>query len=147
MLAHRGGAAAKTAVEAGVATSFEGQPQAVRAGDLLFLSALLAVDEDGLLPETAFDPRQPHLTDTAEAQAEAILDAADRLCAAAGASLANVVRAQHFHIDLGDFRAVHRAWQRRLPGRPIPYSAVAVPGPLPVPGCTVMMDLWIHVPG
>ncbi len=146
VLAHRGGAAAKTAVDAGVATSFHGQPQAVRAGDLLFLSALLAIDEDGLLPEAAVDPRQPNLTDSAEAQADAILEAADKLCAAAGTSLANVVRAQQFHIDLGDFHAVHRAWQRRLPGRPIPYSAVEVPGPLPVPGCSVMMDLWVYAP-
>ena len=143
LLAHRGKSAA---VDAGVATPFEGQPQAVRADDLLLLSALLAIDGEGLLGSVAVDPRRPHLMNTAEAQADAILDSAENLCAAAGTSLANVVRSQQFYTDIADFYAVHRAWQRRLPGHPIPFSAVQVPGPLPVPGCTVMMDLWVYVP-
>lgn len=147
VLAHsRAGGAPKTPIDAGVVTSFEGQPQAIRVGDLLFLSGLLAIDEDGLVSAGETDPRQPHFVDSAEAQADTILDAAAKLCAAAGTTLANVVRAQQFHTDLADFYAVHRAWQRRLPGQPIPFSAVEVPGPLPVPGCTVMMDLWVYAP-
>ena len=133
-------------MDAGVATPFEDQPQAVRADDLLLLSALLAIDGEGLLDSATVDPRRPHLMNTAEAQADAILDSAENLCAAAGTSLANVVRSQQFYTDIADFYAVHRAWQRRLPGQPIPFSAVQVPGPLPVPGCTVMMDLWVYVP-
>ena len=144
ILAHRNGAAAKEIVESGVATTFAGQAEAVRCGDLLFLSALMAADGDG--PLTAPDPRQPHFVDRAGDEADAILDAAERICAAAGASLENVVRVQQFHTDIADFRAVHRAWQRRLPGRPIPFSAIEVPGPLPVPGCSVMMDLWVYAP-
>lgn len=130
-----------------MATTFAGQAQAVRAGDLLLTSALLAADEDGILPSAAMDPRQPHFGGGAEAQAEAILDSAERLCAAAGTGLANVVRAQHFLTDIADFQAVYRAWQRRLPGRPIPFSAVEVPAPLPVPGAVAMIDLWVYAPG
>ena len=142
ILAHRRGAAAKTVVEAGVATTFADQAEAVRCGDLVFVSALMAADGEG--PLAAPDPRQPHFGDPAGEQADAILDAAERICAAAGTALENVVRVQQFHTDLADFHAVHQAWRRRLPGRPIPFSAVEVPGPLPVPGCSVMMDLWVY---
>ena len=144
VLAHRGGAAAKTVVEAGVATTFRDQAEAVRCGDLLFLSALMAADADG--PLAPPDARQPHFRDPAGDEADAILDAASRICEAAGTALENVVRVQQFHTDIADFYAVHRAWQRALPGRPIPFSAVEVPGPLPVPGCRVMMDLWVYAP-
>ena len=142
ILAHRSGAAAKTVVEAGVATTFADQAEAVRCGDLLFVSALMAADGEG--PFAAPDPRQPYFGDPAGEEADAILDAAERICAAAGTALENVVRVQQFHTDLADFHAVHQAWRRRLPGRPIPFSAVEVPGPLPVPGCSVMMDLWVY---
>jgi hypothetical protein len=37
-------------------------------------------------------------------------------------------------------------WQQHLPGQHLPYSAVEVPF-LPVPGCTVQLDLWVYVPG
>ena len=144
ILAHRDGAAAKTAVEAGVPPIFANQAEAVRCGDLLFLSALVAADGEG--PLTAPDPRQPHFAERAGDEADAILDAAARLCEAAGTSLENVVRVQQFHTDIADFYRVHQAWQRRLPGRPIPYSAIEVPGPFPVPGCSVMMDLWVYAP-
>ena len=144
ILAHRNGAEAKAIVEAGVATTFADQAEAVRCGDLLFLSGLMAADGKG--PLAAPDPRQPHFGDPAGEEADAILDAAERICAAAGTSLENVVRVQQFHTDIADFYAVHQSWQRRLPGRPIPFSAIGVPGPLPVPGCSTMMDLWVYAP-
>ncbi len=144
ILAHRGGAAAKTVVEAGTAPTFARQAEAVRCGDLLFLSALMAADGDGRL--VAPDPRQPHFCEPAGEEADAILETAARICAAAGASLENVVRVQQFHTDIAGFYPVHQAWQRRLPDRPIPFSAIEVPGPLPVPGCSVMMDLWVYAP-
>ena len=144
ILAHRDGEAAKTIVQAGTAPIFANQAEAVRCGDLLFLSALMAADGDG--NPAAPDARQPHFAQPAGDEADAILDAAARICAAAGTSLENVVRVQQFHTDIADFYAVHRAWGRRLPGRPIPFSAIEVPGPLPVPGCSVMMDLWVYAP-
>lgn len=142
----RGAATEKQVIDAGVFTGFDGWSQAVRAGDLLFLSGLMAVDSDGLAADAAADPAQPYYQSTAEAQAEHILDSAEKLCAAAGTSLANTVRIQQFHTDIGEFLPVHRAWQRRLPDRPLPFSAVEVPGPLPVPGCSLLMDLWVYAP-
>ncbi len=133
-------------IDAAIATPFINQTQAVRTGDLLFLSALLAIDEDGLSSRAMVDPRQPHFIDRAEAEAEVILAAAARLCNAAGTHLSQVVRAQHFLTDISSFPGVYRAWQRHLPGQAIPFSVIEVPSPLPVPEAAVMMDLWVHAP-
>jgi enamine deaminase RidA (YjgF/YER057c/UK114 family) len=141
-----GSAARKRHVDAGIATAFRHQPQAVRAGDLLFIPASMAADRDGLLPAAAINPRQPYFSSSPEAQAEAIIDNIARLCAAAGTSLENVVRVLLFLTDIAEFHPVYKAWERRLGGRPLPFSAVEVPGPLPVPGATVMMEAWFYAP-
>ena len=140
------GATKKQKVEAGVFPGFRGQVQAVRAGDLLFLSGLMAIDENGLVAAAAIDSGQPHYQSSAAAQAECIIENAEKLCAAAGTSLANVVRVQQFHTDMGEFYPVHRAWQRHLGDWALPFTAVEVPSPLPVPGCTLLMDLWVYAP-
>jgi enamine deaminase RidA (YjgF/YER057c/UK114 family) len=141
-----GSAARKRHVDAGIATAFRHQPQAVQAGDLLFIPASMAADRDGLLPAAAINPRQPYFSSSPEAQAEAIIDNIARLCAAAGTSLENVVRVLLFLTDIAEFHPVYKAWERRLGGRPLPFSAVEVPGPLPVPGATVMMETWFYAP-
>src|SRR5262249_43533611 len=79
-------------IDAGVVTAFRNQPQAVKAGDLLFISGLLAIGRDGLVSSGAADPRQPYFSSSPEAQAEFIIDNIAKLCKAAGSSLANVVR-------------------------------------------------------
>jgi len=139
-------AAGKRHVDAGVATAFRHQPQAVKAGDLLFIPALMAADRDGFLAAAAANPRQPYFSSSPEAQAEAIIDNIARLCAAAGTSLENVVRVLLFLTDIAEFYPVYKAWERRLGGRPLPFSAIEVPAPLPVPGATVMMEAWVYVP-
>ncbi len=146
LAAKPGGAAGKRHIDAGVATAFQNQPQAVKAGDLLFISALMAIDRDGLVPAAAVDPRQPHFGSSPEAQAEAIIGNIARLCAAAGTSLGNVVRVLQFHTDIAEFYPVYKVWERSLGGRPLPFAAVEVPGPLPVPGATVMIEAWAYAP-
>jgi len=141
-----GSDAAKRHIDAGIATAFRHQPQAVKAGDLLFIPALMAADPEGLLPAATVEPRQPYFSSSPEMQAEAIVDNIARLCAAAGTSLANVVRVLLFLTDIGDFYPVYKVWERRLGGHPLPFSAVEVPGPLPVPGATVMMEAWAYAP-
>jgi enamine deaminase RidA (YjgF/YER057c/UK114 family) len=106
-------------------------PAAVRAGDLLFLSGLMAAGRGGA---------------TVAAQMREILTTADRICAAAGTSLANVVRIQQFHLDLAALRAARQVWEDALPGRYLPLSAVCVPAPLPAPGAAVLVDLWVYAP-
>jgi enamine deaminase RidA (YjgF/YER057c/UK114 family) len=131
----RGSQTRKDIIDADVRMPYAGQVQAVRAGELLFLSNLMAVDEKGALATRA----------DADRQMDHILASAERICAVAGTSLDNVVRAQQFHTDLDEFGETWHAWQRHLVGRPLPFSAVEVPA-LGVPGATVMLDLWVYVP-
>ncbi|HLH90868.1 MAG TPA: RidA family protein [Xanthobacteraceae bacterium] len=138
-----GSAAARRNIDAGVPTAFRCQPQAARAGDLVFISALMAADQDGLVEEAAIDPRQPYFGSSAEAQAKVIVERMARIAEAAGSSLANVVRVLMFLTDIRDFHAVYKVWERYLGGAPVPFSAVEVPAPLPVPAATVMMEAWV----
>jgi len=133
-------------IDGGFHTGIDGQPAAVLAGDLLFCSALLAADADGALAGCSPDPRQPCFGSTVEAQVDAIVDRAHALCEAAGTTLRDMVRLQLFMTDLSGLDAAWRAFQRRLPGLDLPLSAVQVPGPLPVPECTLMADLWVYAP-
>jgi enamine deaminase RidA (YjgF/YER057c/UK114 family) len=146
LAAKPGSAAQKRPIDAGVATAFQDQPQAVKAGDLLFISGLMALDRDGLVPQAGVDPRQPWFSSPPEAQAQFIIDNIARLCEAAGTSLANVVRVQQFHTDIREFYPVYKVWERQLSGRALPFSAVEVPSPLPVPGATLLVEAWVYAP-
>ena len=141
-----GSAARKRHIKAEVATALHQQPQAVRAGDLLFISGLMAADRDGLAPSAARDLHQPWFSSPAEMQAEIIIGNIARLCEAAGTSLTNVVRVQQFHTDIAEFYPVYQAWRRHLAGRPLPFSAVEVPTPLPVPGASMLIEAWVYAP-
>jgi enamine deaminase RidA (YjgF/YER057c/UK114 family) len=146
LAAKPGSAAQKRQIDAGVATTFQHQPQAVKAGDLLFISGLMALDRDGLVPQAGVDPRQPWFSSPPEAQAQFIIDNIARLCEAAGTSLANLVRVQQFHTDIREFYPVYKVWERQLSGRALPFSAVEVPSPLPVPGATLLVEAWVYAP-
>ena len=144
--ARPGSAAARRPIDADVATAFRFQPQGVRAGDLLFIPALMAADRKGLAEAAAVDARQPYFGSPAEKQAEVIVDNMARICVAGGTSLANVVRVLMFLTDIREFYAVYKIWERALGSAPLPFSAVEVPGPLPVPGASVMMEAWAYAP-
>jgi len=36
--------------------------------------------------------------------------------------------------------------ERRLAGAPIPFGAVRMPAPIPVPGCSIIADMWVYAP-
>lgn len=140
-----GGATRKQPISAETTPAYRGYTEAVRAGDLLFISGLLAIDENGLVESARPDPAQPYFGSSVQAQMEAMLTAADKLCRAAGTTLAHVVRVQQYHTDLAEFHPAWQVWDRRLPGQHLPFTAVKVPF-LPVPGCTVQLDLWVYAP-
>jgi len=140
-----GGKTRARTVDAKVMPAWAGYSQAGRAGDLLFISGLLAIDRNGLIDAARVDPAQPLFGSSVQAQMDHMLGNAQKLCAAAGTSLANVVRIQQFHTDLKDFYPAYQVWEQHLPGQYLPYSAVEVPF-LPVPGCTVQLDLWVYAP-
>jgi enamine deaminase RidA (YjgF/YER057c/UK114 family) len=140
------GGITRDVIHADVFTGYDHQSVAIRAGDLLFISGLMAIDRHGLIPEAELDPRQPYFGASIHAQMDWILKHAQTICQAAGTSLEHVVRIQQFHTDLREFYPAYQVWQRYLPARPLPFSAVQVPAPLPVPGCTVLLDLWVYAP-
>jgi enamine deaminase RidA (YjgF/YER057c/UK114 family) len=119
-------------------------PAAVRAGDLLCLSALFAADENGALPTVLATSGLRYFGAPAQHQMRAVLDTADDICRTAGTSLANVVRAHHFVADLNVVYPALRVWQERLSGAPIPFGAVRTPRPMPIPGCDVILDAWVY---
>jgi enamine deaminase RidA (YjgF/YER057c/UK114 family) len=140
----RGGKTARAPLKGNPAVC-DGHPLAVRAGSLLCFSGLVAADAKGPISGSRRGAaRQPSRAGI-RAQMEYLLDIAQEGCRAAGTSLENVVRIQQFHTDLGEFEPACRAWLERLGGRPLPISAIQVPGPLVVPGCTVQLDLWVYV--
>jgi enamine deaminase RidA (YjgF/YER057c/UK114 family) len=140
----RDGKAARMPLKGNYPAVCDGHPLAVRAGNLLCFSGLVGADANG--PVKGARRGAGRSGSGIRAQMEHLLDVAAEGCRAAGTSLENVLRIQQFHTDLGDFEPACRAWLLRLGGQPLPISAVQVPGPLVVPGCTVQLDLWVYVP-
>jgi len=122
-------------------------PAAVRAGDLLCLSALYAADDDGAIPAVRHAAGLRYFGAPAQYEMRTILGAAEDICKAGGTSLANVVRANHFVGDLGVIYPALRIWQDKLSGGPIPFGAVRTPAPMPIPSCEIIVDIWAYRPG
>lgn len=122
-------------------------PAAVRAGDLLCLSALYAADDEGAIPEARKSAALRHFGAPAQHQMRTILGAAEDICKAGGTSLANVVRAHHFVGDLDVVYPALRVWQDKLSGAPVPFGAVRMPLPMPIPSCDIIVDMWAYRPG
>jgi enamine deaminase RidA (YjgF/YER057c/UK114 family) len=119
------------------------ESQAIRAGEFLFLSGLLAADQDGIVPAARVNPHHPYATDTAYAQMADILDQADLICRAAGTSVAKALRMTTMATDLTQYASMRRAADGRFPaGAPV-TNVFGVTGPLQVPDCTIIADMWI----
>jgi enamine deaminase RidA (YjgF/YER057c/UK114 family) len=123
----------------------DGATVAMRAGDLLFLSGLMATDADGLLADVDDDARAPFCAIAVKDQVRAIAARAQAIAATAGADLANMVRLQLFLTDLAELPLAIEAWSAELDGAPLPLSAIEVDW-LAVPGARILADIWIHAP-
>jgi enamine deaminase RidA (YjgF/YER057c/UK114 family) len=139
----RGGATRREIVPG--PTLFDGAAAAIRAGDLLFLSGLMAVENGRLAPEARIDARQPFYGIPVKAELASIIRQAETICRAAGTSVRNAVRIQQFHTDLAELAPAIEVWNVALDRQPLPLSAIEVPW-LPVPGARVLVDLWVAVP-
>jgi enamine deaminase RidA (YjgF/YER057c/UK114 family) len=126
--------------------AFDGWVSAIKAGDLLFLSGLMAVEGGRLIDEARVDGRQPFYGIPLKAELRSIIAQAEAICAAAGTSLRNAVRIQQFHTDLADLPAALEVWDEAMAHAPLPLSPIEVAW-LPIPGARVQVDLWVHVPG
>lgn len=139
------GATKKVVVTGDEKPLFDGSVSAVRSGDLLFLSGLMAVEGGRLIPQADVDASQPFFAMPVKAELQSILRQAESICKKAGTSLANTVRIQQYHTDLADLAPALETWSEATGGQPLPISAIEVPW-LPVPGARVLVDLWVYAP-
>jgi enamine deaminase RidA (YjgF/YER057c/UK114 family) len=124
-------------------------PHAVHAGDFLFTSSLLPIGMEGHVPAAIRDePSAPRFRDPAAEQTRLIAGHLERLCAAAGAHLADVCKVQAFLDDLDHLPAMMTEWRRAFPEAPPALSAMAMGGgdPLLVPGACVQWDAIAYAP-
>jgi enamine deaminase RidA (YjgF/YER057c/UK114 family) len=145
--AHESAAARVRDVECDVALIADDMLAARSFDDVLFVAGLMAVENGGLCAAAAVPGDAPFFHDSAHAQMVDILAKATRIFTAAGSSLDQAVRALHFHADLAQFRSGFMAWDEDLRHLGIPFSAIEVDANLFVPGASVILDLWGHVPG
>jgi enamine deaminase RidA (YjgF/YER057c/UK114 family) len=123
----------------------DGATASVQAGDLLFLSGLMASDTNGLLADVEGDVRTPFTAIPIKDQVRAIAARAQAICRQAGTDLANMVRLQLFLTDLSELPPAIEAWAEALDGQPLPLSAIEVDW-LAVPGARVLADIWVYAP-
>ncbi len=108
---------------------------AVKAGPTLWISGQLAGDSSGLV--TSQDP---------QAQTEYILQNIGSICSAAGTSIHNVVRLAVSATSKEAGYAVFKALKSAIPSSPPTVVLTIVPGPLQVPGCSVLVGSTVYVP-
>lgn len=146
LIALRDGAKRKKEVLAVDLPAMSAYGPCVRAGELVFPSALMPIGADGHVVGRAQSSGFDALAHGAQVQALAVLDGAARICRAAGTSLPNIVRAQYFMADAREFPGVQLAWASRQGAAPHPFVCVQVPGELPAPGAALTADFWIYAP-
>ena len=126
--------------------AFDGYVSAIRAGDLLLLSGLMAMQDGRLIDAARVDERQPFYGVPVKEEMREIIRQAEAICRSAGTSLHNAVRVQQFHTDLRDLPAALEVWNEAMNGAPLPLSPIECAW-LPLPGARVQVDLWVYVPG
>ena len=111
------------------------EPEAIKAGPLLWISQLAAGDRSG-----------PHSAPDARSQLEYIFGRLDEICRAGGTELSNLVRLRAFVTDVRDSSAVYAALRDAVPSNPPSVVVTGVPGPLPIPGGSMIVDGVAYVP-
>jgi 2-iminobutanoate/2-iminopropanoate deaminase len=111
--------------------------QAIRTGDLIFVTA-----------QTGRDPDTGKLEEGLEAQTRRMLSNLDAILNAAGCSPADIVKVTLLLADIKDFKAVDQIYSAWLPGlgiTPLPartaFAALSLPA-----GALVMMDVVAAFP-
>lgn len=89
--------------------------QAIRAGDLLFVSGQIPLDEAGVLVPGGIEEQTTRVMQNLEA-----------ILRAAGAGLPNVVKTTIYLCDLADFAAVNAIYAQSFPAEPPARATVQV---------------------
>lgn len=111
--------------------------QAVRTGDLIFVTA-----------QTGRDPETLKLEEGLEAQTRRVLSNVDAILNAAGCTAADVVKVTLLLADIKDFKAVDVIYSGWLPGRgitPLPARTAFQAAALPA-GALVMLEVVAAYP-
>ncbi len=116
------------------------QPQAVRAGDLIFSSGILATDfKEGVSPEARINPNFPNYIARGEAQTDCCLTYLETLLEAGGSGLGGILKTWTYHTDMADLADSLVSWRNHL-GDNLLASTTSGTGGLIVPGCSVMTE-------
>lgn len=118
------------------------EPQAIKAGQFIFLSQLMATDyQHGLAPEGTVNPEFPHSESEAKRQLTYTFRNADAILQAAGSSIKHLVRRQAFFSTFQDnFPAGREVTVTTFAPDPPPSTTVSVGTDLLVPGCVFLLD-------
>lgn len=111
--------------------------QAIRTGDLIFVTA-----------QTGRDPDTGKLEDGLDAQTRRMLSNIDAILNAAGCTPADIVKVTLLLADIKDFKAVDQIYSAWLPGlgvTPLPARTAFAAASLPA-GALVMMDVIAAFP-
>jgi 2-iminobutanoate/2-iminopropanoate deaminase len=111
------------------------ESEAVKGGPLLWISGQMAADRGGLLTPEHTSAQLPY-----------IFGRLRDICEAGGTELANMLLLRAFVTDVRDGYAVYGALREWIPNDPPAVSIVEVPGPLAVPGASVVVDGVAYVP-
>ncbi len=123
------------------------EPQAVKAGDLLFFSTQMAVDRSGNLAEGMIrNPNFPWYGSPGKAQMHYMMENISRICEAAGTSVENITRRVCFHSDFQWFAESIEAWASYFPGSKPASTTIRLEDPLVVPGANTLLDLIAYAP-
>lgn len=125
------------------------QPQAVRAGSLLFLSSQLGRSADGpAAAATAARRGLPYTGRHIAEQVKRIHEDVQKICEAAGTSIENTVKADVFLSDFADLPAFFSEWGDAFTSGQPACGFYEVPARSQhVPGCDLSADLVVYVPG
>ena len=111
------------------------ESEGVVGGDLLWISGQIAGNEDG--PVTGPDPIE---------QARYAFSRIEEICEAAGTDVSQLLRIRGYVTDLQASYAIYAVLRERVPQDPPTVSVTTVPGPLFIPGCTLIIDAVAFVP-
>ena len=124
------------------------EPQAVKAGDFLFLSGQMACDKNGVAKEAIRHPNFPYYGSVGRMQMEYMMKNISAICEAAGTSVDNICNRICFHDNFHDgFQEAIDTFFEYLPaGKRCASTTLAIGGPLMVPECRILLDLIGFIP-
>lgn len=131
----------------GAPTPLGHEPQAVKAGDLLFFSTQMAFDSTGNLPDGMVrHPSFPWYGSPGQAQMRYMMKNIGAICEAAGTTVENICRRVCFHDDFQWFAESIEEWASYFPDDKPASTTIRLGGPFVVPGANTLLDLIAYAP-